>query len=606
MAGHERLERYLSIRMAWDGHPTHDGRIVYLSNMLGVPTPFVWDGSLHGPEPLRLDDIRTSSFELSPTGSWVVLSQDEGGSERHQLVAVNLTTRERRPLTHRPESIHLFGAFFPDGEHFALTANRRNGRDFELYIGHLDGRELEPVQVGRELEGVYSVPAVYPDGQSILLAESVAPFHQRLFRVDLDHDRRHGALTLLTPEDPGAYHNVRLQGTRVLATSDRQSEYHRLIAIEEPGVVTVLAEAPGDIELLAAASNGTLAYTVNRQGLSELHVLYGRQDLQSPDAQNDQVIETPAGVIAALRWSPDGDTLVFDVNRPSGPSEVYRLSSSGQDPAAATRSYRAGFSASDFIAPELLEIESFDGLKIPAWYYRARSDAPSPAVIAVHGGPEGQARPIFSALYQYWLSLGVSVLAPNVRGSTGYGKTYGHLDDVEKREDALRDLEAVTRHVAGRPEIDAERVVVYGGSYGGYMVMAGLTWFPEHYRAGVELVGIVNLESFLEKTSPWRRALREAEYGSLARDREVLKALSPIHRIDRLQAPLFIGHGRNDPRVPYAEAEQVAAALQSRGVPHELFPMDDEGHGAVRLPNQRRLYGAIADFLAKYAGFPHE
>lgn len=600
MAGHERLERYLSIRMAYDGHPMDDGRIIFLSNILGVPTPFLWDGSPHGPDPLRLDDIRTTSLELSPTRPWVVLSQDEGGSERHQLVAVHLTTRIRRPLTHRPACIHVFGAFFPDGEHFTVTANRRNGRDFELYLGHLDGRELEPVDVGREMTGVFSAPGVYPDGRALLLVENVAPFHQRVFRVDLAESGTQGALTLLTPEEPASYRNVRFEGGRVLATSDWDSEFSRLVALDEPGQVTVVAEAPGDIELWAATADGAVAYTVNRGGSSELHVLTGQHDEQ------DQVLGIPPGVMGALRWSADGASLVFDLNGPTTPSEVYRLPISGGDPAPVTRSCRAGFDARDFIAPELVEIESFDGLRIPAWYYRARSDTPSPALIAVHGGPEGQARPIFSALYQYWLSLGVSVLAPNVRGSTGYGKTFVHLDDVEKRQDALLDLEAVTRYLQGRPEIDPGRVVVYGGSYGGYMVMAGLTWFPDLYRAGVELVGIVNLESFLEKTSPWRRALREAEYGSLERDREVLRALSPIHRIDRLQAPLFIGHGRNDPRVPYAEAEQVAAALERRGVPYELFAMDDEGHGAVRLSNQRRLYGAIADFLAARAGYPHE
>ncbi|MGC8488784.1 MAG: alpha/beta hydrolase family protein, partial [Clostridia bacterium] len=303
----------------------------------------------------------------------------------------------------------------------------------------------------------------------------------------------------------------------------------------------------------------------------------------------------------------DGQTLVFDLNGPDRPLEVYRLPLGHAGGAAAvTRSYRAGWAGGDFAAPDLVHIESFDGLSIPAWYYRAGDAAPAAAIVAVHGGPEGQSRPIFSALYQYWVSLGVSVLVPNVRGSTGYGKTYTHLDDVGRREDAIRDLAAVTEWLRLKPDIDADRVVVYGGSYGGYMVMAGLTWFPELYRAGVELVGIVNLESFLEKTSPWRRALREAEYGSLERDRAVLRELSPIHRIDRLKAPLFIGHGRNDPRVPYAEAEQVAQALAARGVPHVLFPMDDEGHGAVRLSNQRRLYAAVMEFLSSHAGFPGE
>lgn len=598
MARFERLDRYLSVRMAYDAHVTRDGRIVYISNLLGVPTPWVWDGSATGPEPLLLDDVRTSRLDVSPTGPWVVLTQDEGGTERHQLVAVHLGSRHRRQLTQDPDFIHLFGAFFPDGERFVVTANRRNGRDFDVYLGHLDGRALERIPIdGGPASGVWTAPGVFADG-SVLLVEMVSPSHHRLYRLDL-----HGAgghLTRLTPDEPAMYAAVKIQGSSVLAASDLRHEFARLVAIREPEQVEVLAEAGGDVEALAVGPANGVAYVVNRDGWSELHVREG-------NPVRDRVVETPPGVISSMRFSPDGRWLVFDVSGPDHPMDVYRMDMRDlPSVAAVTRSYRAGLGAGDLVTPDRVSIESFDGLQVPAWCYRPRGDGPFPALVVVHGGPEAQARPIFSALYQYWVSLGIVVVAPNVRGSTGYGKTYGHLDDVGRRGDAIADLAAVARWTRSQPDVDADRVVVYGGSYGGYMVMAGLTWFPELFRAGVELVGIVNLETFLEKTSPWRRGLREAEYGSLERDRDVLRALSPIHRIDRLRAPLFVGHGRNDPRVPYAEAEQVAGALQARGIPHRLFPLDDEGHGAVRLTNQRRLYAAIQDFLSEEAGFPSE
>jgi acetyl esterase/lipase len=598
MAGFDRLQRFMSVRMAFDGQMTGDGRVIYMSTLLGVPSPWVADGSRTGPEPLILDDARTSAVALSPSQPWAILSQDEGGNERHQLVAVSLNERVRRPLTHRLDSIHRFGAFFPDGRQFVVTTNRRNGVDFDVFLGSLDRDELEEVPIlGGPLRGIWSAPAVFPDGRSVLLQETLSPSVHHLYRLDLDV--RPARLTRLTPESPASWAAAAVQGEQVLAVSNLDHEFSRLVAISPAGRITVLADVDADVEAFAAHPTGALAYVVNRDGWSELFVR------RNPGAPSQQVT-LPAGVIATVRWNPAGNVLIFDQQTPQAPFDVYTWDASSTTVRPVTRSYRAGLQPDDLIIPDLVSVESFDGLKVRCWYYRPRTDGPWPAVIAVHGGPEGQARPIFSALYQYWLSLGIAVLAPNIRGSTGYGRTYEHLDDVERRIDAIRDLEAVTRWLRTQPDVDAERIVLYGGSYGGYMVLAGLTWFPDLYRAGVELVGIVNLETFLERTSPWRRAFREAEYGSLARDRETLRALSPIHRIDRLRAPLFVGHGKNDPRVPFAEAVQVVEALRARGVPHVLFPMDDEGHGAVRLANQRRLYGAIQAFLVEHAGFPGE
>ena len=219
---------------------------------------------------------------------------------------------------------------------------------------------------------------------------------------------------------------------------------------------------------------------------------------------------------------------------------------------------------------------------------------PSPPATAIRSAGR------FNALFQYYLSRGYAVLDPNVRGSTGYGKTYTHLDDVEKREDSVKDLAAAHEWLVKRGGADAKRIAVMGGSYGGYMTMAAITLYPDLWAAAVNTVGIVNWETFLKNTSGYRRRAREVEYGMLDKDIDFLRRISPIRKIDKIRAPLFVIHGKNDPRVPYTEAEQVVAALRGRESIVEYKLYDDEGHGISKLKNRLELYPLVADFLDKY------
>jgi dipeptidyl aminopeptidase/acylaminoacyl peptidase len=262
------------------------------------------------------------------------------------------------------------------------------------------------------------------------------------------------------------------------------------------------------------------------------------------------------------------------------------------------------------VAPDLIRYPTFDsdapkGIpRIPAWYFRPQGEAsePMPAIVVVHGGPEGQFRPSFSFLIQYFVNHGYAVLAPNVRGSTGYGVTYSHRDDVRQRMDSVADLAHAALWLKAQPEIDPRRIVVYGGSYGGFMVLSALTTYPELWAAGVDLVGIGNFVTFLENTSAYRRAHREAEYGSLARDREFLESISPANHLEAIAAPLMVIHGANDPRVPVGETEAIVQALRARGVPVEFILFDDEGHGIAKLKNKGVAYPAIVAFLDKQLG----
>ena len=318
-----------------------------------------------------------------------------------------------------------------------------------------------------------------------------------------------------------------------------------------------------------------------------------------------------------------------------------------------TKSSRSGIPQDSFVEPQLIKYKSFDGREISAWFYvpkpsvknafaccgfsnsspeeiRAQIEKDAitnnynieinnraisynfgstknklivsfyPVIVSVHGGPEGQERPGFNPLYQYFLSRGYAILATNVRGSTGYGKTFAHLDDVEKREDSVKDLASAVDWLKSSGGADSKRIGIMGGSYGGYMTLAAITLYPDLWAAAVSTVGIGNWETFLKNTSGYRRRAREVEYGMLDRDMEFLRRISPIYKVDKIRAPLFVIHGKNDPRVPYTEAEQIVASLKKRGATVEYKLFDDEGHGISKLKNRLELYPLVADFLDKY------
>jgi dipeptidyl aminopeptidase/acylaminoacyl peptidase len=300
-----------------------------------------------------------------------------------------------------------------------------------------------------------------------------------------------------------------------------------------------------------------------------------------------------------LSFSADASRLAFSYTSATRTLDIHVWDLETDRVRPVTRSSHGGLPLPDFIAPQLVRYATFDDRAIPAWFYRPpdNGQSPSPAIILVHGGPEAQYRPYFHFFIQYALQRGYSVLAPNVRGSTGYGKAYSHLDDVERRMDAVADLAHAAYWLQQQPDIDGDRLVVYGGSYGGFMVLAALTTYPDLWAAGIDVVGISNFVTFLEHTSDYRRAHREAEYGSLDHDRELLENISPIHHVDQISAPMMVIHGANDPRVPLGEAEQLVEALQARDVPVRFLVFQDEGHGLVKLENKRVAYPAIIDFL---------
>jgi dipeptidyl aminopeptidase/acylaminoacyl peptidase len=314
-------------------------------------------------------------------------------------------------------------------------------------------------------------------------------------------------------------------------------------------------------------------------------------------------------VLTGLRFSLDSKRLGFTLTRASEPGEAFGCDLDSGTLTRWTRSRNPGFEPGDFVEPELIRYRSFDEREIPVLFYPARrrpgagAGGRSPVIVVIHGGPESQSRPSFSARLQYYLrELNAAVIAPNVRGSTGYGKTYALLDNGLKREDSVRDIGALLDWIRKDPRLDAGRVALVGGSYGGFMVLASLVRFPDRIRAGVDSVGVSNFITFLENTSPYRQELRRAEYGD-ERDPEMrrfFERISPAHRMDGIRSALLVIHGANDPRVPMTETENIVERARASGQPVWTLYAANEGHGFTRLENTAYEAAVVSVFLRRY------
>jgi dipeptidyl aminopeptidase/acylaminoacyl peptidase len=590
-------------------------RLAFITDISGSPQ--VWQAALPEapspppwPDQLTFDADRVAGCEFSPApgDGRLIYACDLGGNENWQLVLLSADEGSEVNLTAGYErAMHVPGGWSDDGTRILFAANRRHPGRFDLYVCLVEG---EARMVWQNDEPSHLTNASFsPDGCRAIVTRMASSFQHDLFEVDLGTgtaqrlvetaERVRFAQAWYGPDGRSLYINTDL---------DSDFLYIARLDLESGGIETVVA--PGwDCMHLTRSRDGTkLAYGVNVEGAHEVYV----RDLQTGETQRAPLSGLGPGVIAGerLTFSPDGTRLAFAYTSATRTSDIYLWDLEHDRVRAVTRSSHGGLPVDSFVAPELVRYPTFDHdesgetRQIPAWFYKptGASGRPLPVVVVVHGGPEGQYSPAFQPVLQYFLHNGYAVLAPNVRGSTGYGKAYSHLDDVEKRMDSVADLAHAVYWLREQGEIDGERIAVYGGSYGGFMVLSAITTYPDLWAAGVDIVGISNLATFLENTSEYRRAHREAEYGSLARDRAFLERIAPIHHVDQIVAPLMVIHGANDPRVPLSEAEQLVDALRAQGTPVTFLVFDDEGHGIAKLVNKLAAYPAIVEFLGEHLG----
>jgi dipeptidyl aminopeptidase/acylaminoacyl peptidase len=409
---------------------------------------------------------------------------------------------------------------------------------------------------------------------------------------------------LLTPHEPPSLFggDISPDGRTVYLSSNAGRDLSafariRLDASGAPGPIEVVAER-GDAELdgFALDNAGTEAALLwNVRGRAELAFV----DLPSGRSRPGPALPAELAVIWA--YSADDRRLALSASGSASPNDVWVLEVGSVSFRRLTESPHPGVDLAGLVRPELVEYRAADGLPLSGWLYRPPgATGPVPYVLSFHGGPEGQERPSFRGDYQALLSQGIGVFAPNVRGSSGFGKRFVNLDNGELRFDGVRDIEASARYLVQQGIADPRRLGITGGSYGGYMTMAGVTEFPDLFAAGVDLFGIVNFATFFAHSEPWMAAISTVEYGDPAAQADLLRRLSPIHKLDRVKAALMVQHGANDTNVPVVEAQQIVDTLKARGVPVEYILFPDEGHGWRKVPNRIRSVTAMVEFFRRH------
>lgn len=545
---------------------------------------------------LTFFDEPVAEAAAAPDGRSFLFTKDVGGNEFYQVYSYDLASGEYRLLSDG-KSRNTGLLWSRSGRSYAYSTTRRNGRDTDVHVGSAGMAASRPVV---EREGSWSALDFSPDESRLLLMKYISINQSELWIAGL----RTGTLERFHPRsEPVSFSAARFSrdGKGVYYVSDEGSDFRQLRYenLDGSGARILTADTPWDVEEIELADGGTyLAYVVNADGISQLRVLNLRT------GRTPALPPIPDGLIGGLQFDGGGRRLGFHLNSARSPTDVYSLDVGDSKLTRWTTSETGGLDAARFTEPRLIRYQSFDRLSVPAFYYPGRGEGPRPVLIQIHGGPESQALPTFNPLIEFYTrELGISVLLPNVRGSSGYGKRYLQLDNGEKREDSVRDIGALLDWIELQPGLDAARVAVMGGSYGGYMTLASMTHYSERLRAGIDVVGISNFVSFLTNTQDYRRELRRAEYGDERdpRMRALLQHISPLTHAARITRPIFVVQGANDPRVPQSESEQMVATIREHNGGEVWYLLArDEGHGFRKKSNRDYYNNAVVLFLQRY------
>jgi Tol biopolymer transport system component/dienelactone hydrolase len=600
----EAVGRYTEFRSAslagW--HPTK--RELLISTRFG-DTPQVHEVRAPGGARRQLtffpDRVGGASWPRR-SADYLVFDKDRGGDEFSQIFRLDVATGAVTMISDGGRSQNYLGPWSHTGDRMAFGSTRRNGADRDIYV--MDPKDPATTRRVLEVKGGGWGPTDWsPDDSKLLVIEGISVNESYVWVVDVAT----GEKTLVTPKggaEKVAYSGPRwsADGKGIYVTTDRDSEFERLAYLDlATGKHTTLtSHIPWDVQSFAPSPDGkTIAFETNEEGLSVLHLLDTATGKEKPAPK------LPVGLIGALEWHNNGRDLGLVLTSARSPADVYSLDIATGTLERWTESETGGLNAQTFSEPELVRWKSFDGKTISGFLYKpaARFTGARPVIVNIHGGPEGQSRPGFQGRSNYYLDeLGVAVLYPNVRGSTGFGKTFVKLDNGMLREDSVKDIGALLDWIPTRKDLDASRVMVTGGSYGGYMTLAVATHYDAKIRCSLDVVGISNFVTFLQNTEAYRRDLRRVEYGDEREPamREFLLRTAPANNARKITKPLFVVQGKNDPRVPFTESEQMVATVKGNGGAVWYLLANDEGHGFAKKKNQDFLLYATVAFVREH------
>lgn len=544
---------------------------------------------------------RVAGARFNPRrGSYFVFSKDVGGGEFFQLYRYDLASGDVALLTDG-KSRNTDAVWAHGGSRIAYSSTRRNGNDTDAWV--MDPSDPKTDHMLAKLEGGgWQALDWSPDEKQLLVMNEVSAEESYLWLMDAGS----GEKTLLTPKGSVnvSYGGGQFSkdGKGVYVTTDKDSEFHRLayidLASKQPTYLS--SNIPWDVDEFDLSDDGKLiAFVTNEDGLGILHVL-------DTAAHREKPLPTlPKGVISGVQWHKNSRDLGFDLASARSSSDVYSLDIQTGKVDRWTFSETGGLNTANFSEPELIHWKSWDGRSIGGFLYRppAKFTGKRPVIVDIHGGPEGQFRPQFIGRMNYYVNeLGIALIFPNVRGSTGYGKTFLSLDNGFLREGSYKDINTLFDWIQTQPDLDSNRVMVTGGSYGGFMTLAVATNYNDRIRCSVDAVGPSNLVTFLEHTSGYRKDLRRVEYGD-ERDpkmREFLENIAPYNKAKNITKPIFVVAGKNDPRVPASESQQMVEIVRQNGTPVWWLMAKDEGHGFAKKKNQDFQFYATVMFVKQY------
>jgi len=541
------------------------------------------------------------SVAMHPTQSSIAFTMDRGGSEYSQIYLLDPKSASTQMLT---DGVSRNGGplWSNSGDRIAFQSTKRNGSSNDVWVMSIDDPQNTKLILKSPDGSWWGAVDWTEDDDKVLIQNYISIANSKAYIVDLNTQKK----TLLLGNKDAPSVNSALAFDKddkgIFFITNQYGEFNQLayynIATSE--VTVISKEISWDVDGFSiSVDSKKAAFVVNENGYSSLYLLNPKSFAFK------KVTSLPIGLIGSMQFSKDNRSLGLTLNTYQSPSDTYvlDLQYSSLRYGKLTRwtySEVGGLDTSKFVEPELIHYESFDGRKIPAFIYAKKTGSPQPVIISIHGGPEGQARPSFSSTYQLWMAnLGAAVITPNVRGSDGYGKEYLSLDNGFKREDSVKDIGALLDWIKTQPHLDSSRVAVYGGSYGGYMVLASAVHYSDRLKAAVDIVGISNFVTFLKNTKDYRRDLRRVEYGD-ERDPDMeafLQNISPNNNVDQIQVPMFVVQGENDPRVPVTEAEQVVKSLRKNGKKVWYMNALNEGHGYRKKENRDIYQQAVILFL---------